>query len=40
MNNFEILRVIIFSAMITVVIRTFPLIVKITENNKFINKFF
>lgn len=40
MTNFEVLRLIIFAAMLTVGIRTFPLIVKIPENNKFINKFF
>ena len=40
MTNFEVLRLIIFAAMLTVVIRIFPLIVKIPENNKFINKFF
>lgn len=40
MNNFEVLRLIIFAAMLTVGIRFFPLLVKIPENNKFINKFF
>lgn len=40
MNNYEVTILIIITAILTALLRTLPLFIKVPENNKIINKFF
>ena len=40
MSNFEVTVLILITALLTVLLRTMPLFVRIPENNRIINKFF